>query len=48
MILFAYFGPETQLPLASAAAAVVGFVLMTGRMLSSRVAQWFRGTDRGR
>ena len=30
-IIFAYFGPETTLPLASALVAVVGFIFMVGR-----------------
>jgi hypothetical protein len=31
MVPFAYFGPETSLPVASAGAAVLGFALMLGR-----------------
>ena len=31
-MIFAYFGPETSLPLTSAATAVVGFALMMGRV----------------
>jgi len=36
-MLFAYFGPETTLPLTSAIAAVTGLVLVTGRVVLS----WF-------
>lgn len=31
IVLFAYFGPETTLPLASVLAACLGFVMMMGR-----------------
>jgi hypothetical protein len=31
IVLFAYFGPETTLPLASVLAASLGFVMMMGR-----------------
>lgn len=30
-MLFAYFGPETYLPLSSTLVAIVGFLLMCGR-----------------
>ena len=33
-MLFAYFGPETTLPLTSAIAAVAGFGLMFGRQVA--------------
>ena len=33
-MLFAYFGPETVLPLTSMTAMVVGFVLMFSRQIS--------------
>jgi hypothetical protein len=46
MLIFAYIGPETQLPLASAAVAVVGFVLAAVRVLTSRLVRWFRTSDR--
>ncbi len=38
-MLFAYFGPETLLPLTSVLAAVAGFVLMFGRQVF-RVARF--------
>jgi hypothetical protein len=33
MMILAYFGPDTTLPVASAVAAVFGVVLVSGRML---------------
>lgn len=45
-ILFAYFGPETTLPLASAATAIVGFFLMMGRLSISFITRWFRPSSR--
>lgn len=33
-LIFAYFGPETTLPLASTFAAVTGFVLAAGRAVT--------------
>lgn len=42
--LFAYFGPETTLPLASAVAAVVGVVLTVGRLGYATVVRWVRLT----
>lgn len=46
MVLIAYFGPETTLPVASALAAVTGFFLATGRFFSSWVLQRFRPAGR--
>jgi len=43
-LLFAYFGPETTLPLASTFAAVTGFVLAAGRA----VTFWFARKARPR
>jgi hypothetical protein len=39
-ILFAYFGPEVQLPLISFIAAASGFVLMVGRAPIRVVKRW--------
>jgi hypothetical protein len=44
--VFAYFGPETTLPLVSAVAAVTGFLLATGRFLKSWVVDRFRSPGR--
>jgi hypothetical protein len=40
--IFAYFGPETVLPLTSVVAAVVGVVLMFGRNTVRFIASWLR------
>ncbi len=45
-MLFAYFGPETTLPVVSAVAAVAGFVLMMGRVSKDWILRWFRPRDR--
>ena len=49
-MVFAYFGPETMLPLASVVATVVGVVMMFGR-LSLKFAmapfQWLLRKGRG-
>jgi hypothetical protein len=37
LIIFAYFGPETTLPIASTLAVITGFILATGRALTG----WF-------
>jgi hypothetical protein len=44
--MFAYFGPETTLPVASALAAVVGFVLMVARMSRGAVGRLLRNGRR--
>lgn len=41
-LVFSYFGPETTLPLASAAAAVVGLVLTAGRLSMATLSRWLR------
>ena len=47
MLLFGYVGPETTLPIASALATVVGFVLMTWRFALGFVKKYVRfGTKR--
>jgi hypothetical protein len=47
--IFAYFGPEVVLPVASTAAAVFGFFLMIGRAPLRFAARVFRRlTGRGR
>ncbi len=44
MALFAYFGPEVQLPLASLIGSIVGIALMVGtypiRVVRERVRSW--------
>ena len=40
--LFAYIGPETMLPLASAAAAIVGAVLVCWRWIIGFVMKGYR------
>jgi hypothetical protein len=42
MSLLAYFGPETTLPVASSVAAVVGFALMSWRLVAARIKGIFR------
>jgi hypothetical protein len=41
-VLFAYFGPETMMPLTSIAATVVGLFLMFGRNSLRMVLRMFR------
>ena len=41
-MLFAYFGPETTLPLASVLAGVLGVVMMFGRATLRVLARPFR------
>lgn len=41
-MLFAYFGPETSLPLASSIAAIVGGILLVWRILLAHAQRWFR------
>ena len=36
-MIFAYFGPETTLPIASGVAAVAGFVLMGGKLVMMKI-----------
>jgi hypothetical protein len=40
-VLFAYFGPEVQLPLISFIAAASGFLLMLGRAPFRMVKRWY-------
>jgi hypothetical protein len=44
--LFAYFGPETSLPLASGIMAVLGFAFMMGRSCFYFVGHRIRGVTR--
>ncbi len=46
MTIFAYFGPETTLPVASALAALTGFVLAGARLVTSWVALRARHSGR--
>ena len=41
-MIYAYFGPETTLPLASVLVGVVGFFLTVGRVAFSGLAQKVR------
>jgi hypothetical protein len=45
-VLFAYFGPETPLPLVSAFAAIVGFAVLAGRTTLRTVSMWVRRSFR--
>ena len=47
-MLFAYFGPETVLPLTSMAAAAVGFLMMFGQQALRLTRLAFRRVFRGR
>ena len=48
-MVFAYFGPETVVPVTSILATVAGVVLMFGKSLFRLVAYWVRrATFRGR
>ena len=48
-MVFAYFGPETVMPVTSILATVVAVVLMFGKSLFRLVAYWVRrATFRGR
>ncbi len=47
-MLFAYFGPETVLPLASVVATAVGVVLMFGRMTFRLALAPFKWVGRSR
>lgn len=46
MTLFAYFGPETLMPLTSIVAAVAGVFLMFGKNTLRLIAGLFRGLGR--
>jgi hypothetical protein len=46
VVIFAYFGPETTLPLTSTIAAVVGLVLATGRGVTCWLSQKLREQGR--
>ena len=52
VILFAYFGPETMLPLTSVVATVVGVFLMLGRntfrLMRRALLGWIPGIERKR
>jgi len=41
-MLFAYFGPEMQLPLTSLIGAISGIVLIVGAAPIRLIKQWFR------
>ena len=45
-IVFAYFGPETTLPLASTLAVIAGFALAMGRAVTGWFTCRFRNLDR--
>jgi uncharacterized integral membrane protein len=45
-VMFAYFGPETTLPLASTIAAVTGLVLATARAATRWLTLKLRVQDR--
>jgi len=49
--VFAYFGPEVQLPLASLIGSIVGVALMVGtypiRLVRERVRAWSSPSRRG-
>ena len=45
-MIFAYFGPETTLPLASTIASVTGVVLVSGRVMLSWFSRKFRSASR--
>jgi hypothetical protein len=45
-MLFAYFGPDTVLPLTSTFAAVVGFLLMFGRLFLRLLSPFMRRVGR--
>jgi hypothetical protein len=46
-VLFAYISPDVVLPVASALAAVMGFLLMIGRAPFRLAARGFRSAARG-
>jgi hypothetical protein len=46
-MLFAYFTPEVALPVASAVAAVFGFIMMVGRAPFRFAAKGLRAASRG-
>lgn len=46
MTILAYFGPETTLPVASVVAAAMGFVLATGRLITTWISRKFRSPGR--
>jgi hypothetical protein len=46
-MVFAYFAPEVALPVASAVAAALGFLMMVGRAPFRFAARAFRAATRG-
>jgi len=46
--LFAYFSPETLLPVTSIVATVIGVVMMGGKTTFRIIARWFRRVLPGR
>ena len=46
MMVFAYFGPETALPITSAVAAIAGVLLMSGRLATRHAARAARHAGR--
>jgi hypothetical protein len=44
--LFAYFGPEVQLPLISFLGAISGLVMVVGAKPIRFIKRWFRGRPR--
>ena len=52
MLLFAYFGPETMLPLTSVVATVIGLFMMFGRnttrLIRRAIRDWLPGPGRTR
>jgi hypothetical protein len=47
IVLFAYFTPDVALPVASAVAAVFGFIMLVGRTPIRIAAKGFRWAARG-
>jgi hypothetical protein len=45
-MLFAYFGPEVTLPVASVLAGALGFIMMVGRAPFRFIGRLFRGGSR--
>jgi hypothetical protein len=47
-MIFAYFGPEMQLPLTSLVGAISGIILIIGGTPIRRVKQWLRSFTPGK
>ncbi len=45
-MLFAYFGPEVQLPLTSLLGALTGILLIVGGAPIRLMKRWFLGTEK--